>query len=367
MRIRSWVMTASAAPLSPVERDEGPVAGNQVMIEVAGCGVCHTDLGFLDDGVPVRGSLPLTLGHEISGRVVEAGPLAMKWLSRTVVVPAVIPCGGCDLCLLGRGSICRSQIFPGNDIHGGFASHVMVPAPGLCAVPPLEEHPASLAELAVLADAVTTPYQAIRRSRLQQGDVAIFVGAGGVGGFGVQIARALGATVIAIDVDEDRLKLISKHGASFVLDGRGISSKDLRRQVRDYVRRNSLPDVRWKIFETSGTTAGQETAFALLTYGAYLGVVGYTPRDVTVRLSNLMAFDACAEGNWGCLPELYPEALALVLEGKVELRPFVEIHPMSRINDVLDAIRNREIKKRVVLVPDFKWESVACRPASPMS
>jgi 6-hydroxycyclohex-1-ene-1-carbonyl-CoA dehydrogenase len=86
-------------------------------------------------------------------------------------------------------------------------------------VPGTEELPQglSLAMLSVVADAVTTPYEAICRSGLNADDVAVFLGVGGIGGFGVQIAAALGAAVVAIDVDADRLELASAHGATLTL------------------------------------------------------------------------------------------------------------------------------------------------------
>ncbi|KAB2958735.1 MAG: alcohol dehydrogenase catalytic domain-containing protein [Thermoanaerobaculia bacterium] len=136
-------------------REERAGAG-EVVIEVAGCGVCHTDLGFFYEGVPTRHPFPLTLGHEIAGTVVEAGPGAEAWLGRAVVVPAVLPCGECDACRAGRGAICPRQVFPGNDVHGGFASHVRVPSRGLCPVPDLAPPGAGpsglgLASLSVIA------------------------------------------------------------------------------------------------------------------------------------------------------------------------------------------------------------------------
>ena len=72
---------------------------------------------------------------------------------------------------------------------------------------------------------------------------------------------------------------------------------------------------------------------------------------VEVRLSNLMAFDAKAIGNWGCPPELYPAALDLVLDGKVAIKPFVEARPLDTINEVFAAVHHKDIKKRVVLTP----------------
>jgi 6-hydroxycyclohex-1-ene-1-carbonyl-CoA dehydrogenase len=353
LKVHAWQMTAVGDPLVRATREESPPGPGEVVVEVEGCGICHTDLGFLDDGVPTRKKLPLTLGHEISGRVVDCGEGAEDWADAAVVVPAVIPCGHCELCRSGSASICRGQVFPGNDIDGGFASHVRVPAHGLCRVDEARAGDVALVDLAVLADAVTTPYQSIRRSGLTRGDLAIFVGVGGVGGFGVQIAAALGATVVALDVDPERLEQISAHGASLALNPREQDTKSIRRALREFAAERGAPAARWKIFETSGTAPGQELAFALLNFGAYLGVVGFTQEKVQVRLSNLMAFDARAEGNWGCVPELYPEVLELVLAGKVAVRPFVERHPMSEINAVLDRVRRHEIKRRPVLVPDF--------------
>ena len=94
-------------------------------------------------------------------------------------------------------------------------------------------------------------------------------------------------------------------------------------------------------------------AFGLLTFGATLSVVGYTLDKVSVRLSNLMAYDAVAQGNWGCLPEHYPAALALVLDGKVRLGPFIERRPMSAINETFEALHAGSLRRRPVLVPDF--------------
>ena len=328
-----------------------PRAG-EVVVEVAGCGVCHTDVGFAFDGVPTRASPPLTLGHEISGCVVAAGAGATGWEGRDIVVPAVIPCGECAACRAGQSTICRQQFMPGNDGDGGFATHVRVPARGLCAVPAKLPPGISLDLLSVVADAVTTPFEAIRRSGLGADDVAVFVGVGGVGGFGVQIAAALGAAVVAIDVDPARLALAAQHGASLTLDAGSMNEKEVKSAVRSFVKQSGRKGIGLKIFETSGTPAGQTTAFGLLDHGGYLAVVGFTPKKVELRLSNLMAFDATARGNWGCPPEQYPAALALVLDGKVVLEPYVERHSLDEAPALLEAVARHEIRKRVILVPD---------------
>lgn len=355
MRVAGWVVRTPSEPMVLEERQETPGPG-EVVVRVAGCGVCHTDLGFFYDNVPTRKPYPLTLGHEVSGTVVETGAGADSWTGRAVVVPAVIPCGTCDACRSGHGSICPKQIFPGNDVHGGFATHLRVPAHGLCPVPDLSDrrrNPAGLAlsDLSVVADAVSTPYQAVRRSGLTAGDLAIFVGAGGIGGFGVQVAAALGAKVVAIDLDAGRLALVAKHGADRTLCSKDMDFKAIKGAVKDFAREHGIPTYRTRIFEMSGSTAGQETAFGLIGHGGYLGVVGFTPARLELRLSNLMAFDATAQGNWGCLPEYYPAIVDLVLAGRVVLAPFVETRDLSTINETFREIHERRVSRRVILVP----------------
>ncbi|MEK7728501.1 MAG: 6-hydroxycyclohex-1-ene-1-carbonyl-CoA dehydrogenase [candidate division KSB1 bacterium] len=357
--IKCWQMTGVGESMSQNEIAASALADAEALVRVSGCGVCHTDLGFLYDGVRTAKAPPLTLGHEISGIVEEAGANFAALLGKAVIVPAVLPCGECLLCRKGRGTICRQQKMPGNHIEGGFASHIIVPARYLCEVAVADENSlfgnsgVTLRELSVVADAVTTPYQAIKNSGLAKGDLAIFIGVGGIGGFGVQIAKAFGATVAAVDIDDRKLNLLSPYGADLTLNSKALDKKALRSALQNFVKEKSLPPFEWKIFETSGTKAGQELAFSLLTHGATLSVVGFTMDTLELRLSNLMAFDARAIGNWGCEPKYYPEVLALVQQGKIQLAPFVQTFPLSEINSVFERVHDREIDKRPVLVPDF--------------
>lgn len=358
-QIQAWQMTAANAPFVKSLMPVPSLADDHVLVKIAGCGVCHTDLGFYFEGIRTNKAAPLTLGHEVSGIVEEAGSAFQHLVGKAVIVPAVLPCGECELCRKGQGTICRKQQMPGNDIDGGFASHIVVPARLLCVFEEaaLSRQPATsavtLAELAVIADAVTTPYQAVLQSGLQAGELAVFVGVGGIGGFGVQIAKARGASVVAIDIDDERLQFLRGFGADAAFNAKTMGAKEIRDAIRDFAKQNNCPLFEWKIFETSGTTAGQELAFALLTYGATLSVVGFSMEKITLRLSNLMAFHARALGNWGCLPEHYPTVLDLVLARTIQIRPFVQTFPMSSINHVFAEARQHRIKARPVLVPDF--------------
>jgi len=222
----------------------------------------------------------------------------------------------------------------------------------LCPVP--AELPAglSLADLSVVADAVTTPLEAIHLAGLGEEDVAVFVGAGGVGGFGVQIAAAKGAAVVAIDVAKDRLELAESHGASLVLDASKSDFKAIKSAVRGFAKQSGRKGIGLKVFETSGTAEGQVTAFGLVDFGGHLAVVGFTPQKVQVRLSNLMAMDATARGNWGCPPERYPEALQLAIDGKIRIEPFVERHPLAEAAAVMQALEAHTMRRRPVLIPE---------------
>ncbi|MFH1243831.1 MAG: 6-hydroxycyclohex-1-ene-1-carbonyl-CoA dehydrogenase, partial [Pseudomonadota bacterium] len=233
----------------------------EVMVEVAGCGVCHTDLGYFYDGVPTVSKPPLTLGHEISGKVVAGDK---EWIGKEVIIPAVMPCRKCILCKTGRGNRCLAQKMPGNSLglYGGFSSHIPVPAVDLCEVKGRGDVP--LSHLAVVADAATTPYQAAKRADLQPGDNVVIVGiTGGVGQYMGQLAKALGAkTVIGIARNKEKLERSLKYGADLVINSKDKDEKAISSEFRAICKENGLPNSGWKIFEITGVKAGQEIALA---------------------------------------------------------------------------------------------------------
>ena len=348
----AWLMTAPGVPFERRALPAQDPAAGDVVVEVAGCGVCHTDLSFLYLGVKTRHELPLVLGHEISGVVRQVGTGAdPSLLGRPVVVPAVLPCGECDLCRAGHRRICRNQVMPGNDRHGGFASHAVVPARFVCPVPDAVLARHELWELSVVADAVSTPFQAVKRAGLATGELAVCIGVGGIGVYGVQVAAATGAKVIALDVDDRKLEQARGAGAHATLNVTGLAVKDIRKQMRSLAEGIGAPPHLWKIFETSGTRPGQETAYALLGFGATLSIIGFTMDRIEVPLSNLMAYDAVAQGNWGADAMLYPEILEWLGQGRITVKPFVERHPLEQINQVFEEAHHGRLLRRAVLVP----------------
>jgi 6-hydroxycyclohex-1-ene-1-carbonyl-CoA dehydrogenase len=127
--------------------------------------------------------------------------------------------------------------------------------------------------------------------------------------------------------------------------------KGIRKAVGGFEKEHGIPPHSRKVIECSGSGAGQATAYTLLNYNATLAVVGFTLEKTPLRLSNLMAFDATAFGNWGCLPDHFPPILELMAEGKIDVKPFVKRHPMSKLNDLL---REESHVHRPVLIPDFE-------------
>lgn len=302
------------------------------VVRVAGCGVCHTDISFYTGAVRTRHELPLVLGHEISGTVESAGPGFERLVGRHVIVPAVMPCGTCDLCKQGRENACAAQLMPGNDIDGGFASRIVVPARQLVPVDDLGG--LELHELSVVADAVTTPFQALRRACVQDRDLVIVIGVGGIGTYAVQIARAFGADVAAVDVSVERREVALRLGARWTFDPAVADGKSIKKHL---VKESGVSTARWRVFEMSGTARGQELAWSLLPPAGTLGVIGFTMDKPDIRLSNLMALDATAFGSWGCSPRLYPAAIDLVVRGDVQVRPFIDVHPLGDAPAIFEA------------------------------
>jgi 6-hydroxycyclohex-1-ene-1-carbonyl-CoA dehydrogenase len=362
-KIQTWQMvqptskdkeTGEVTP-GKLEKTEIPVpelAPGDVLVEVAGCGVCHTDLGYFYDGVPTVSTPPLTLGHEISGTVVAGDE---KWIGKEVIIPAVMPCRKCILCKTGRGNRCLDQKMPGNSLglYGGFSSHIPVPSIDLCAVKDRAGIP--LSHFAVIADAATTPYQAAKRADLQPGDNVVVVGiTGGVGQYVGQITKALGAkTVIGIARNKEKLERALKFGADFCINSTDKDARAASKEFRGYCKENRLPNTGWKIFEVTGVKTGQEIALALLGFTGKLIVVGFGLAKTEYAIGRLMAFDADIIGTWGCLPEYYPIVLDMVLTGKINMEEFVVTRPMSTIAETFAEAHKTPPMKRIVLTPDF--------------
>jgi len=351
-KIQTWQM-AEPGKLVRTSLDVPELRPGEVLVEIAGCGVCHTDLGYFYEGVPTVTKPPLTLGHEISGRVIAGDS---KWLGKEVIIPAVMPCNNCPICASGRGNRCLAQKMPGNSlgIYGGYSSHIVVPSTDLCPVEDRGEMP--LEHLAVIADAVTSPYQAAMKAGVKPGDLTIVVGTGGgLGSYETQVCSALGAKeVVGIDIIPEKLGRALKYGATHTINSANKSPRDVRDEFRAYCKERGLPsNYGWKIFEWTGTGVGQAIGLELLSFVCTLMICGYGMQKNEYQLSRLMAFDADILGTWGCQPKYYPEVLKLVLSKKIEIEPFIQTRPMSEIEEVFKLAHEGKLTRRIILIPDF--------------
>jgi len=325
----------------------------EALVEIAGCGVCHTDISYFYMGVPTVNKPPLTLGHEIAGTVVAGDS---KLIGKEVIIPAVMPDNTCPICLAGRGNRCLGQKMPGNSlgIYGGFSSHIPVPAADLCLVGNRGDF--KLSDLAVVADAVTSPYQAAMRAEVKPGDNVIIVGiTGGLGVYAGQICRAMGAKeVVGTGRNPAKLERAMQYGATKVINTSGKDIKAIRDEFRAYTKEKGLPgNYGWKIFEWTGTPEGQSIALEMLSFIGTLVIAGFGMQKNEYSMSRLMAYDADVKGTWGCLPKYYPPVLKMVLEKKIAIKPFMETRPMSQIQKAFEDAHGSGLDKRIVLIPDF--------------
>jgi 6-hydroxycyclohex-1-ene-1-carbonyl-CoA dehydrogenase len=311
-----------------------------VLVRVAGCGLCHTDLHYLDHGVKTFKTPPLILGHEAAGIVAELGAGVMdRAVGDRVLIPSVLGCGRCAYCRAGRENLCSQMVMLGNNIDGGYAELIAVPAKDLLVVPmelPLEQ-------ACVIADALSTPFHAVRRrAKVRLGESVVVVGCGGVGLNVVQCAAAAGGRVIALDLNDARLDLAKRLGAAEVINTTGMPRVDKRiRELTD-----GGADV---AIEAIGNPKTIELAFGLLRRGGRLCVIGYSQEPVTLSAARLMYYELEIVGSLGCGAGEYREILDLVAAGTLQLGPIVSgTLPLAQINEGFDRLRRGEGVRWVV-------------------
>lgn len=338
--MRAAVFEGGARQLSVQEVPTPEPGQGEVLVRVAGCGVCHTDLHYLDHGTPTFKAPPLILGHEIAGSVAETGPGVTRFRPGDhVLLPAVLPCGACGACRGGRENICEHGIMLGNNVDGGYAEFVVAPARDVFPLP--DEIP--LVEGAIIADALTTPYHAVvNRGRVQPGDWVVVVGCGGIGLNVIQVASVLGARVIAVDLSDDKLAWAERLGAAATLNSSLVPRVD--REVRAISGGGA--DV---ALEAVGRAATQELALSCLRTGGRLVLVGYSPETLPLNAGRVMFRELDVVGSLGCRPIDYPRVIELVRQGRLRLRELVTHRfPLDQIGAAFDTLRSGAAVRAVV-------------------
>ena len=324
-------------PQQTLERQEieRPRAGpGEVVVRVRAAGVCHSDLHVLDGIAPFP--TPMTLGHEVAGTVEEAGSAVQDLaLGQMVALYGPNSEGGCRFCRRGEENLCADSQPIGLGIDGGYTEFVRCRARSAIVVPagvPPEQ-------AAVATDAVLTPYHALRNvARLGAGETAVLIGLGGLGMNAIEIARLLGAAVVAVDIAPEKLERARALGAHETVDGRDADA------VAALAKRQ--PDL---VADFLGLEASVRTAQQIVRPGGRVLLVGLgavTGPLLTIRYGAQQI--ATLGSFWGTSQELR-EVLDLIARGA--LSPLVRTEPLAAVNDVLERLRHGSVEGRIVLTP----------------
>lgn len=307
--------------LEYVDFPEPQLGADEVLVRVAACGVCGSDVhGF--DGSTGRRIPPIVMGHEAAGVIAEVGAAVEGFdAGERVTFDSTIYCGSCDYCLAGKINLCDNRQVMGVSCgdyrrHGAFAEFVAVPSRILHRLP--ESLPM---EHAALIEAVSVAVHAVRRSSRRQrgagqGDTAVVVGAGMIGLLVIQALRAYGAgRVIAIDVDEDRLRVAQQLGASDVVHP---DRQDPIALVRELTGGHGAA----ASYEVVGATAPLQTAVECVAKGGSVTLVGNVSPRVEVPLQSIVTRELTLYGSCASQGE-YPECIALMAAGKINVAPLL--------------------------------------------
>jgi NAD+-dependent secondary alcohol dehydrogenase Adh1 len=318
-----------------------PTRPDQVLVRVAGAGVCATDLHAIEGLMEPAGmAVPRVLGHENAGVVEQVGDLVTTVeAGDPVILYAPHSCGVCVFCRRGLDMHCVHHDFTGLSVDGGFTEYLVVGERELVKLPPGVDP----VDVAPHADAGITAYHAIKKVAhlARPGTTTVVIGIGGVGHIGLQLVRELGSSaIVAIDPNADRRKLATELGADEALDSPG--SADAVRELTDGRGAELVLD----FVGTDQTHAdgmemlGKPATYSMIGFGGTLAVPS------AAMVGNEQSAIANLVGSW---TDLY-EVMQLHGSGRITLK--TETHPLEQVNEVLDRLREGAITGRAVLAPE---------------
>ena len=331
---RSWRLPGQGRPLELTADAVPEPVGTEVLVRVDRCGLCHSDLHLQDGLAPVP--LPVTLGHEIAGTVVRAGPGAegVRPGDKRAVYPW-IGCGRCPPCLDGDDVACVAPRFLGLRADGGFSDHVLVAHPRYL----LDHGGLSQEQAATAGCSVLTAYGALKKvlPRAASDWIAV-IGAGGVGLAAVALARRLTeARVLAVDVGQAQLLAARAAGAhETVLAGGGAEA------VVAATGGGAAAAI-----DFVGSAATAELAVASVRRRGTVVVVGLHGGDLVLPLQSLPRRMLTVTGSFvGTLAEM--QEVMAVLRSSGGLGVPVTTRPLAEVNAAMDALRAGRVVGRVV-------------------
>ena len=338
--MRAAILHSFAEPLR-VEEIPTPAPGSgEVLIKVAACGVCHSDLhlamGEWDLLKPIT-KLPLVLGHEVTGAVVAVGEgvTGFKVGDRVGAPSLHWTCGECEFCLMGRETLCSKQQVTGCTVDGGFAEFIRAKASHIAMLP----DNLSYEEAAPLLCAGLTVHSAMKKSDVKAGQKVAIFGVGGLGHLAIQLAKAKGAEVIAVDVADYKLELARECGADITINAAtGQAHREIKKATGGGAH---------VVMVTSGSRAAYETALRSIRKAGTLAIVGMAPEPVPLSTVAMVSGEYRIVGSAVGSREDLREVLQLASEGKVKCR--VETRAFDQVDTVLNEMKEGRLVGRVVL------------------
>jgi propanol-preferring alcohol dehydrogenase len=319
----------------------------EVLVEVAACGVCGSDVHITVERSQTLTHYPRTPGHEAAGTVAALGEGVELWsIGDRVSLWCGVVCGTCDDCVAGHENQCRHFEVLGFDRDGAFAQYVIIPANNLFALP--DQVP--LDHAAILTDAVSTPYHALAvRGGLRAGESVAIFGVGGLGIHAVQLARMLGAgRVFAVDVRDAALARAREFGADTVIRA---DTERAARRIRDETAGRGVD----LAVELIGVADAVEEAGKCLAHSGRLVLVGIGAcRPRLPRLEPFVAFSQSVLGSFGARKQDLRDLIGHAAEGKLDLsRSITAHHPLSDLNACLTALHEKKRDTvRLIITPN---------------
>ena len=336
--MRGAILPDFGQPLALEEVPRPVPESDEVLILVEACGVCHSDLHIAHGDLPgFRAATKprLILGHEVVGRVVEKGAAVddLALGERVGVAWLHWSCGECEPCREGLENLCRRGVVTGMMVDGGYAEFMRAKASHTLRVPD------GLApeQAAPLFCAGVTIYRALKNAQVRAGQRVAVFGIGGLGHLAVQVARAFGAEVIALDVAESKLALARELGAVATFN---VGDADALKAVR------KLGSVHVAVV-TSAAKAAYDLAFRCLRPGGTLAVVGLPAEPLQFAALGIVSTEARIVGAAVGTREDLRAVLALAASGQLQCR--VETQPLAQANEALDRLQRGDIQGRIVL------------------
>jgi L-gulonate 5-dehydrogenase len=324
-----------------VDGVEGNAGPREALVRLRTAGICGSDLSAYRGTSPLV-SYPRVLGHELLVDIVQASERPELEGQRAVLDP-MIPCGYCRACRAGRSNCCVRLKVMGVHVDGGLQE--------MFAVNMRHLHPVAAEipdEVAVLTEPLTIAYQAVQRSAIVAGGIAVVFGAGAIG---LLIARLLvgarGCRAFVVDVDADRLKMVAGLGAVPLLGDEG----ELMRAVEDATG-GDMADV---VFEASGSGIATRTTTALAGHAATVVLVGWNRGPVEVDTVTLMRKELTVLGSRNSL-NAFPAVLRLLADGLVDpARLITHRFAFDEAAEALEVLdRNQGMVLKVIITNEQK-------------